>query len=145
MTTNTSTGDLNFLGARCRVLADAASTGGSYGLVDMIETPAGDMTPLHLHHHEDEGFLVIEGQVTVYLPGREVTLHPGEFFLAPRGVRHTRRVGDTAARMLVLSTPPGFEAFVGDVAALEEPSPEALSAAGARHGIEILGPPGMTP
>jgi quercetin dioxygenase-like cupin family protein len=143
--TTSSTDHLDFLGAQCRVIADAASAGGRYGLVDMIEIPAGDMTPLHVHHAEDEGFLVLDGEITLYLPGREVTLGAGEFFLAPRGVPHTRRVGNTAARVLVLSTPAGFEAFVGEVAALDDRSPEALGAAAARHGIEMLGPPGMTP
>jgi len=145
MTTNTSSDELDFLGTRCRVLADAASTGGRYGLVDMIDHPAGDMPPLHVHHTQDEGFLVLDGELTLFMPGREVTLHPGEFFLAPRGIPHSYRVGDTAARVLVLSTPPGFEAFVGEVAALDDRSPEALGATAARHDIEILGPPGMTP
>jgi quercetin dioxygenase-like cupin family protein len=145
MTIHTSTEILDFLGAQCRVIADAATTGGRYGLVDMIETPAGDMTPLHVHQCEDEGFLVLDGEVTLFLPGREVTLRPGEFFLAPRGVPHTRRIGDTAARMLVLSSPAGFEQFVSEVAALDDRSPEALGAVGARHAIEMLGPPGMMP
>jgi hypothetical protein len=34
---------------------------------------------------------------------------------------------------------------VQDVAALDEATPEALTAAGAAHGIEILGPPGTMP
>jgi uncharacterized cupin superfamily protein len=65
MPTRTSTDTLDFLGARCRVLADASTTDGRYGLVDMIETPAGDMTPLHVHHAEDEGFLVLDGEITL--------------------------------------------------------------------------------
>jgi quercetin dioxygenase-like cupin family protein len=149
MTTSTPTctaaAELDFLGARCRVLADTASTGGRYGLLDMIEVPAGDIPPLHVHHAHDEGFLLLEGSVTVFLPGREVTLAPGEFFLAPRGVPHSYRVGAAPARLLVLGAPGGLEQFVIDVAALDELSPEALGAAAARHDIEILGPPGMLP
>jgi mannose-6-phosphate isomerase-like protein (cupin superfamily) len=141
----TTTDHLDFLGTRCRVLADAASTGSRYGLVDMIEIPAGDMTPLHVHHAEDEGFIVLGGEITLYMPGREVTLGPGDFFLAPRGVPHTRRAGDAPARVLEVSTPAGFEAFVSGVATLDDRSPESLAAMAARHDIEILGPPGMTP
>ena len=143
--TQTPAGELDFLGARCRILADAAGTGGRYGLVDMIEVPAGQMPPLHLHRSEDEGFLVIDGELTLYLPGREVTLRPGEFFLAPRGVPHTYRAGDDPAHYLVLSRPAGFEGFVADVAALDDPSPEALGATAATHDIELLGPPGAMP
>jgi quercetin dioxygenase-like cupin family protein len=137
--------ELRFLTARCRVLADGAATDDAYGLVDMIEMPAGDMPPLHVHHRHDEGFLVLEGEVTVLLPGRDVPLRAGEFALAPRGVPHAYRVGDTSARILVLSRPGGFEAFVRAVAALEAPTPDALAAVAAAHDIEILGPPGARP
>jgi quercetin dioxygenase-like cupin family protein len=143
--TSHSAAELMFLGARCRILADAANTSGRYGLIDMIEVPAGDMPALHVHRSHDEGFLVLEGELSVFLPGREIALQPGEFFLAPRGVPHTYQVGDTAARVLVLSRPGGFEQFVRTVAALDELSPEALGAAAAEHDIEILGPPGTLP
>jgi quercetin dioxygenase-like cupin family protein len=143
--THGSTGELDFLGARCRILADAGLTGGRYGLVDMVEVPAGDMPPLHVHHAHDEGFLLLDGALTLYLPGREITMAPGEFALAPRGVPHSYRVGDAPARFLVLSTPGGFERFVADVAALDELSPAALTATAAEHEIEILGPPGTRP
>jgi quercetin dioxygenase-like cupin family protein len=141
----TATDELMFLGARCRILADATGTGGRYGLVDMIEVPAGDMPPLHIHHTHDEGFLVLEGQLSLFIPGREIALSPGEFVLAPRGVPHAYRVGDSTARFLVLSYPAGFEHFVEDVARLEDVTPEVLVATGAMHDIEILGPPGTLP
>jgi quercetin dioxygenase-like cupin family protein len=144
-TSPTTAAELQFLGARCRVLSDAESTGGRYGLVDMIEVPAHDMPPLHVHHTHDEGFLLLDGALTLFLPGQEIRLSPGEFVLAPRGVPHCYQVGDTPARWLVLSSPPGFEAFVRDVAARDEPSPETLAAIGAEHEIEILAPPGARP
>ena len=147
LTTTPSTPDaeLQFLGARCRILADAASTGGRYGLVDMVEVPPGDMPPLHVHRAQDEGFLLLEGELSLFLPGREIALAPGEFVRAPRGVPHSYQVGDAPARFLVVSLPGGFEDFVRHVASLDELSPEALGAAAAEHGIEILGPPGMLP
>ena len=145
-TTHTqSAAELMFLGARCRILADAASTDGRYGLVDMIDVPAGDMPPLHIHHATDEGFLLLDGEVSLFLPGREIALKPGEFVLAPRGVPHTYQVGDAPARYLVLSSPAGFEAFVRDVAELDEVTPNALGATAAQRDIEILGPPGTLP
>ena len=137
--------ELNFLGARCRILATSESTDGKYGLVDMIEVAAGDMPPLHVHHTHDEGFLLLEGQLSLFLPNREIALRPGEFVLAPRGIPHTYQVGDSDARWLVLSTPAGFEEFVAAVAALDPVTPEALTATGAVYGIEILGPPGTMP
>jgi quercetin dioxygenase-like cupin family protein len=143
--TITSAEELMFLGARARILATSASTDGTYGLVDLIEVPAGDMPPLHVHHTHDEGFLLLEGELSLFLPGREIALRPGEFVLAPRGVPHTYQVGDAPARWLIVSTPASFEQFVEDVAALDELTPDALAAAGAASGIEILGPPGTMP
>ena len=137
--------ELVFLGSRCRILATSESTGGDYGLVDMIEVPAGDVPPLHVHHTHDEGFLLLEGEVSLFLPGREIALRPGEYVLAPRGVPHTYQVGEAPARWLNLSTPAGFEQFVEHVAALEELTPEALTATAGARGIEILGPPGTMP
>jgi quercetin dioxygenase-like cupin family protein len=137
--------ELMFLGSRCRILADAESTDGRYGLVDMIEVPAGDMPPLHVHHTQDEGFLLLEGELSLFLPGREIVLKPGEFVLAPRGVPHTYQVGDAPARCLVLSSPAGFERFVRDVAALDERTPDVLGVTAAERDIEILGPPGTLP
>ena len=148
LTTTPSTPDaaeLQFLGARCRILADAASTGGRYGLVDMVEVPAGDMPPLHVHHAHDEGFLLLDGELSLFLPGREIALTHGELVRAPRGVPHSYQVGDAPARFLVVSLPGGFEDFVRRVASLDELSSEALGAAAAEHGIEILGPPGILP
>jgi quercetin dioxygenase-like cupin family protein len=137
--------ELDFLGSRCRILATSETTDGAYGLVDMIEVAAGDMPPLHVHHTHDEGFLLLEGRLSLFLPNREIAVRPGEFVLAPRGIPHTYQVGDSAARWLVLSTPAGFEGFVAAVAELDPVTPEALTATGAVCGIEILGPPGTMP
>ena len=103
------------------------------------------MPPLHVHHAEDEGFFVVDGEVTLYLPGQQIECGPGDFVLAPRGIPHSYRVGDRTARWLVLSTPAGFERFVAAVAAVDDADPAALGAVAAAHDIEILGPPGMLP
>jgi mannose-6-phosphate isomerase-like protein (cupin superfamily) len=42
----------------------------------------------HSHAEEDELFLVIEGELTIALRDRDVTLRPGEFFVVPKGVEH---------------------------------------------------------
>jgi quercetin dioxygenase-like cupin family protein len=140
MPATTQPDTLDFLGVTARVLA----TGGNLGLVHM-DVPAGDMPPLHVHRNEDEGFYVLGGEVTLYVPGRSVTLRSGDFFLAPHGVPHAYEAGPDGVRMLVSSAPSGFERFVIAVAALDELSPEVLGGVAAEHGIEILGPPGARP
>jgi quercetin dioxygenase-like cupin family protein len=130
---------VNFLGARARVLSE--------GLVELLDHPAGAMPPLHVHHDHDEGFYVLSGSVTLYMPGeRSVTLGAGDYFLAPRGVPHTYRVADDGpASWLCNSVPPAFEKFVAAVGALEQQDPETVTRIAAEHGIEILGPPGTMP
>jgi quercetin dioxygenase-like cupin family protein len=145
MSAAVTSGELEFLGARVRVLAGSDSTDGSLGLVDMLEVPAGDMPPLHVHHESDEGFYVVDGELTLYMPGSERTLRAGEFLLAPRGIPHTYRAGDEPCHLLAISQPAGFERFVEDVSRLDAPDPDALTAIAAEHDIEILGPPGMLP
>lgn len=137
--------ELEFLGSRTRILVPAQQTEGRFSLVDFVEVPAGQMPPLHVHHAEDEIFYVIAGEVTLYLPGREIQAGPGDCVLAPRGIPHAYRVGDRPARWLVMSSPAGFERFVSSVAALEQLDPATLTAIAAEHDIEILGPPGMLP
>jgi quercetin dioxygenase-like cupin family protein len=134
----TATHEVDFLGARARILAE--------GLCEMIEVPAGQMPPLHVHHTHDEGFYVFSGEVTLYMPGDRLTLRRGDFFLAPRGIPHTYRVSeDGPASWLVSSHPAAFEQFVARVGALDEQDPETVTAVAAEFGIEILGPPGTMP
>ena len=132
-------------------------TGGRVGIVE-ITMPAGDEPPLHIHHDHDEIFCVLEGELSLYLPGEERTLRAGDVFVAPRGIPHIYRAGAAGARALVESVPAGFEAFVeavsapADAAVLPEPgappTPEQidqLTAAAAEQGIELIGPPGSRP
>ena len=135
---------LDFLGVRSRIVTTGEETNGALGVVEMLEMPPGDMPPLHVHHAHDECFYILDGEITFFLPGRQVELGAGGFLLAPRGIPHAYRVEETA-RVLVASTPAGFEAFVADVAALDAPDPARLTEIAAGHGIEILGPPGMLP
>jgi quercetin dioxygenase-like cupin family protein len=135
---------LAFLDDVARVHVDGHASGGAYGLVEMIG-PAGDMPPVHVHHRDDEAFYVLEGRVTLFLGEQAIELEAGACALAPRGVPHTYRVGTDGARWLVVGSPAGFEAFVREVAAAPGADPSAVAEVAARHGIELLGPPGKLP
>jgi hypothetical protein len=137
------TEEIQFLDNGVRIHASAADTGG-FALIESV-APAGSQPPLHVHLDEDEGFYLLEGELTLWVGDDTRTLHPGEFVFAPRQVPHTIRVGDDGARWLVIAGG-RFEAFVRTVAAIAaEPDPIELTRIAAKHGIELLGPPGMLP
>ena len=59
------------------------------GLFDnMPEPDVLSILDEHAHADEDEMFLVVDGELELQLRDRVVTLHPGEFFIVPRGVEH---------------------------------------------------------
>ena len=67
---------------------------------------------------------------------------PGDVVFAPRGVPHAqRRAVAGQGRLLVLTSPAGFEGFFRELAAAEQAGalgPEAYAAASARYGITWL-------
>jgi mannose-6-phosphate isomerase-like protein (cupin superfamily) len=143
-----------FFGCLVRDLSPQAGAGSGYALLE-ITAPPGSQPPPHIHHREDEGFYVLEGEMSVFTAAGGTTLRPGDHLTGPRGVAHTSRAGPRGVRKLVISAPGGFADFVREVgvpAARDElPPPEgppevgAITEAAARRGIEFVGPPGALP
>ena len=156
MTTATATLNqpLWFLTNLSTVRLDAAHSDGTLDVVESVGR-RGEMPPLHVHHREDEYFVMLAGEITVYVPGESRRVGAGEAAFAPKGVPHTYRIESEEARWLAISSPSGFAAFVTAVAAPAESetlppedSPvglERLEAAAAERGIELLAPPGTLP
>ena len=117
--------------------------------------PYGFSPPLHLHRTEDEVFHVLEGEFRLRVQDQEHRLGPGDVLLGPKGVPHTYRIESAQGGRCVTITARGdFERFVRAVSRPAErpelPPPagppsadavQALKAAAAKHGIELVGPP----
>ena len=58
-------------------------------------------TRWHSHDDQEEVFLLVDGALTIQLRDRDVTLHPGDLFVVPRGVEHCP-VADDEARFLIV-------------------------------------------
>ena len=54
----------------------------------------------HKHDHEDELFLVVEGEFRMEFRDKNVLLKPGEFLIVPRGIEH-RPVAEIEVRVLL--------------------------------------------
>ena len=51
-------------GEKIHILLSAQETGGSFALF-IDEVPPNGGPPLHIHHHEDETFYILEGELLV--------------------------------------------------------------------------------
>jgi hypothetical protein len=64
------TDDIHFLHNQVRIHISGAETAGAFALLE-VSGPPGDQPPLHVHHHDDEGFYVLAGELTLWV-GRVV-------------------------------------------------------------------------
>jgi quercetin dioxygenase-like cupin family protein len=87
-------------------------TGGSFIAVETLAQPLNGPPP-HLHHREDELFHVLEGEFTFAFRDRAFVRRAGFSAYLPRKILHTyNNVGSGPGKLLVISTPCGFEEFI---------------------------------
>jgi quercetin dioxygenase-like cupin family protein len=126
----------------------AEDTGGQLTIVEVTEPP-GTEAPLHVHHREDEGFWILEGEVTLYVGDETIEASAGDFAWGPRDIPHRYTVGPNGCRMLFICTPGGFENLVREMsvpaetrtlppASDEEPDMEMVAAVARKYGAELL-------
>lgn len=118
-------------------------TNGALTACENVIAP-GDGPPLHTHAHEDESWYVIAGRLRFRI-GTDLRDAPeGSFVFVPRGTRHCfQNVGAEPARILVMFTPSGMEAFFDRFAALPDGpvDPGVFQRIGSEVGMNVVGPP----
>jgi quercetin dioxygenase-like cupin family protein len=154
MSTTATTEYVWFIDNLARIRLSGDETEGRLALLEM-EAPRGHMPPLHVHHAEDETFVLLDGEVTLYVGSEVLHTTAGNVSFAPRGVPHTFRVESESARWFVVATPSGFDRFVRTVGAPAAdavlppepvlPDPERFAAICEEFDVELLGPPGTLP
>jgi mannose-6-phosphate isomerase-like protein (cupin superfamily) len=149
VTTRNGEGEARWwFGALTEIKATAEQTGGLLSILEITEPP--DMEgPLHVHHREDEGFWILEGDVTFEVGGQTIPAGAGDFVFGPRGIPHRYTVGPSGCRMLYIMTPGGFEKLVREMSVPaqgrtlpppsdEEPDWEHVAAVAKANGCELL-------
>ena len=138
------------MGGLATVKATGKETDGRYTLIEIFE-PEGE-GPLHVHHREDEGLFIIEGELTFRIGEKTIKASPGSFVFGPKDVPHTYTVDSGPAKLLFVLSPAGFEEFVYATSELAKertlpPPPEGqpseeemeqLRALARQYGAELL-------
>ena len=131
-----------------RFLATGDDTSGKYAVWEALVPPGGGPPP-HVHSREEEGFYVLDGEITFTVNGERVVAAAGMFANMPVGTPHSfKNEGDRPAKMLISVAPAGLEQMFFEVGVpLAEGATTAappttdeienLLAAAPRYGIEI--------
>jgi len=105
----------------------------------------GDGPPMHRHPWVTWE-VVVEGRLRALVGDDTYELGAGDLLFTPPDVPHTfMAIGETDAQIVGINWPGGFHRLYAELAPLFKgdgpPAFDALAAAAARHGAEILGPP----
>ena len=89
--------------------ATGQETDGHYFFLEGIIPPGGGPPP-HVQTREEEAFYILEGKVTFYAGGEEITATAGTYLNIPKGLKHNfRNNTETTARLLMFFSPSGIE------------------------------------
>ena len=98
-----------------RFLATGEDTNGTYALWEAIVTPGGGPPP-HIHSREEEGFYILEGEITLSIGEERIVATAGMFANLPVGSLHSfKNETDRPARMLISVAPAGLEQMFFEV------------------------------
>ncbi|MBI3862411.1 MAG: cupin domain-containing protein [Planctomycetia bacterium] len=141
-----------FVGDVYRFLATGEETNGKYAMFEALVGPGGG-PPTHVHSREEEGFYILEGEITLTVNGERIVATAGMFANVPVGTPHSfKNEGSKPAKMLISVAPAGLEKMFieagitladGANSALPPTKEEIekLLAIAPKYGIEIK-PPG---
>jgi quercetin dioxygenase-like cupin family protein len=124
-------------------------TRGGLTVVEVTMGP-GRMAPPHVHHREEETFLISRGRMTFQIGEQTIEAGPGDLVVGPRDIPHRFTAGPDGATVLFLLTPAGLEGLIleqsvpatrhelpgpGDV---PPPDLDRMREIASRYGCELL-------
>ena len=134
---------IEWLGVSYRTVRSSEATNGTMSITDSV-SPAGSGPPRHVHHKEDEAFVILTGECEFWVAGETFIRGEGGSAFVPRGTEHTFRVvGRQPSRHLAFM-PGGFEGFFVEMARERYRIPEdmaKINECAARYNLSFTGPP----
>jgi mannose-6-phosphate isomerase-like protein (cupin superfamily) len=113
------------------VIAEWQDAGGPPG-------PPRLIAPLHLHHHDDEAWYVLEGTLRVQVGKDEVEAGAGAGVFVPRGTPHTYwNPGPRPTRYLLVMTANIYR-LIQEIHGMKERTPSTLRAVFKKYDSELL-------
>lgn len=113
------------------VIAEWQDAGGPPG-------PPRYIAPLHLHHHDDEAWYVLDGVLCIQNGDEVVEARAGAAAFVKRGTPHTYwNPGPGAVRYLLTMTP-NIYALIQAIHALKDRTPQSIRELFARYDSELL-------
>ena len=131
-----------------RFLATGEDTDGKYAMWEAIVPPGGGPPP-HVHSREEEGFYILEGEITFHIGNERIVAGAGMFANMTVGTPHSfKNESSQPAKMLISVAPAGLEKMFFEVgvpvpqgattaAPPTKDEIEKLLAVAPRYGIEI--------
>lgn len=118
-----------------RHLVRADDTDGRFSCQSAVVAPRHLVMP-HMHEYEDEFTFVFRGRIGGRVGDQDVMVEEGGFLFKPRNLVHALwNPTDVAAIVIEFISPPGFEGFFEEMAALgHRATPTSIQQIAARYG-----------
>lgn len=93
-------------GGTATVVATGKDTEEQYSLFDVLVPPQTGLQP-YINHQENEGFYILDGNMSFQMDDQTITATPGSFVYLPKGQSYAfGNLETTPARLMLISTPP---------------------------------------
>jgi quercetin dioxygenase-like cupin family protein len=125
----------------------AEQSNGSVTVIEGVVERGGP--PLHVHDHEDEVVIVLDGELTYQVGDERGALTAGGLLWFPRAVPHAvANLSGRACRFVTVVTPAGIESFfraqrdyLASLPAGAAPDPRAFGSVPGAESRPVVGPP----
>jgi quercetin 2,3-dioxygenase len=98
------------LGELITTLISGQETGGQFSVL-LLEGPADEPIPAHVHQQEHEWAYILEGKVRWWCNSEHRLMYPGDSAYLPANAPHCFKFEGGYSKMLVFNVPAGFEGF----------------------------------